>query len=361
MLAGVVLEAASLISAGWATKVWHLFLSQGVAYGVGMGFLFVASVPIVPQWFTTRRSLANGFSTCGSGLGGLIYSFATGAMIENLGLEWAFRILGIVAFVVNTVCVLLIKDRNKIIGTTQLAFDLSLFRRPEYVLLLGYGCFSMLAYVVLIFSLANYANEIGLDASQAALISAFLNLGQGVGRPLIGYFSDRTGRINMAAFMTFLAAVFTLVIWINAKTYGVLILYAIIGGAVGGTFWVTVAPVTTEVLGLRHVSSGLNIMWLSIVLPCLFSEPIALQIVQGSGGYLGAQVFVGAMFVAAASCVVVLRGWKIGEACELSRLTRTTVEELDMEKIMYNEDLSARGRKGGRKTMLLHWWKWTKV
>lgn len=361
MMVGAVLEAASLVCASFAYRIWHLFLTQGILFGIGMGFLFVASVPIVPQWFTTRRSLANGFSTCGSGLGGLVYSFATGAMIQNLGLEWAFRILGIIAFVVNTICTILIRDRNKIIGSSQLAFDMSLFRRPEYLLLMGFGWFSMLAYMILIFSLANYANVIGLGASQAALISAFFNMGQMIGRPLIGYFSDRTGRISMASFMTMLAAIFALAIWIPATSYGVLILFAIVGGAVGGTFWVTVAPVTAEVVGLRHVASGLNILWLSIVLPCVFSEPIALQIVEGTGRYLGAQLFVGFMFVAAASCTGVLRGWKIGEVDEICRVSGQTMEELDPEKVAYNEELSVLGKRAGRQRMLLDFWKWNKV
>ncbi|KAG9258222.1 putative monocarboxylate transporter [Emericellopsis atlantica] len=352
MMLGVVLEAASLICASFASEIWHLFLTQGVMFGVGMGFLFVASVPIVPQWFSTRRSLANGFSTCGSGLGGLIYSFATGAMLQSLGLAWTFRVLGIVAFVVNTICTILVKDRNKILNATQLAFDVKLFKRPEYLLLLGYGFFSMLAYVVMIFSLANYANYIGLNASQAALVSAMYNMGQGLGRPLVGYFSDRTGRITMASFMTLVAGILSLAIWIPAKHYATLIVYAILGGGVGGTFWVTIGPVTAEVLGLRHVASGLNILWLFIALPCVFSEPIALQIVEGTGSYLGAQLFAGFMFMTAAVCTFVCRGWKIGEQQELERRYGGG-DEVDADKIAYEEEVSGHGKKAGRKRMLV--------
>lgn len=366
MLLGVVLEAASLVCASFATEMWQLFLTQGFLFGVGMGFLFVPSVAIVPQWFSTRRSLANGLSTSGSGMGGLIYSFASGAMIQNIGLAWTFRILGIIAFVVNVVCTLLIRDRNKIINATQLAFDMSLFKRPEYLLLMGYGWFSMLAYVVLVFSLANYANVIGLGASQAALISAFFNLGQVFGRPLIGYFSDRTGRISMASATTALAAVFALAIWIPATSYGVLIVFAILGGVVGGTFWVTVGPVTAEVVGLRHVASALNILWLTVVLPVTFSTPMAMQIVAGTGSYLGAQLFVGMTFLAAAACVVVLRGWKIGEVEEVARIAGAAegpegLWEMGRDKLENDEELIDEARRVGRKRMLLDCWKWMKV
>ncbi|KAK3187171.1 hypothetical protein K4F52_004075 [Lecanicillium sp. MT-2017a] len=361
MFLGCVFEAASLICASFATKMWHLFLTQGVLFGFGMGLMFVPSVSIVPQWFTTRRSLANGFSACGSGLGGLVYSFAAGALIKQHGLAWAFRVLGIIAFVANTICIILIKDRNKAIGSTHLAFDTSLFKRPEYLLLLAYGWFSMLAYIVLIFSLANYANEIGLDASQASLISAFFNLGQGVGRPFVGYFSDQTGRINMSGLMTFLAAAFSLAIWINAKVYGVLIFFSIICGTVAGTFWATIAPVTAEVVGLKDVASALNLLWLSIIPPATFSEPIALQIFTGTGSYLGTQLWTGLMFIAAAACMFVLRGWKLGEIKEIARVVDESPEHIDRVKMENNEGVINGARKVGRKRMIADCYKPGKV
>jgi MFS family permease len=215
----------------------------------------------------------------------------------------------------------------------------------------------MLAYVVLIFSLANYANEVGLDASQAAVISALFNLGQFFGRPPIGYFSDAMGRINMAMVTTFAGGVFALLIWIFAKSYGVLIFYALIGGSVAGTFWCTIAPVSAEVVGLRHVPSGLNLMWLTITLPCTFSEPIALEIVAGTGSYLGTQLFTGFMYIAAALCLVLLRGWKIGELEELARMKEQDPEEVEtVEAESPQQALIA-----GRKSLWKHVWKWRRV
>jgi MFS family permease len=95
LLIGVVLETVSFIGASFATNIWHLFLSQGICFGWGMGFLFVGSVGIAAQWFTTHRSLANGCCAAGSGLGGLIYSLSAQAMIRNIGLPWAFRTLAV--------------------------------------------------------------------------------------------------------------------------------------------------------------------------------------------------------------------------------------------------------------------------
>jgi MFS family permease len=181
---GILFETAGLLGASFAYEIWHLFLSQGLAFGFGMGFLFVASVGVVPQWFSTKRSFANSIGTAGSGIGALIYSLGTNAMIQSIGLGWAFRILAILAFAVNTICTILIRDRNKAVGAVQAAFDVQLLKRVEFLLLLGWGAFSMLGYVILLFSLPNYARSIGLSAQQGSVIGALLNLGQGMRKNL---------------------------------------------------------------------------------------------------------------------------------------------------------------------------------
>ncbi|KAE9376812.1 MFS general substrate transporter [Stipitochalara longipes BDJ] len=339
LFVGVIFETAGLLGASFASEIWHLFLSQGLAFGVGLGFLFVCSVGIVPQWFSKHRSFANSIAAAGSGIGGLIYSLAAQAMIQSLGLGWAFRVLAILAFAVNTICTILIRDRNNAVGAVQLAFDIKLFKRKEFLLLQLWGFFSMLGYIVLLFSLPNYARSIGLSAKQGSIIGALLNLGQGIGRPFVGYFSDAAGRINMAGTCTFLAGLFCLIIWIFAKSFGVLTFFALIVGTVSGTFWATIAPVGVEVVGLKILPSALSLAWLLLVLPCTFAEPIGLQLRTSSGDiYLHAQLFTGFMYIGAALCMWFLRAWKI---TELERKA-TTKEERKQE--LRDKDVMPRGR-----------------
>jgi MFS family permease len=312
MLAGMILESASLVCASFATRSWHLFLTQGVLFGLGLGLLFIPTAAVIPQWFTTRRSLATGFALSGAAFGGTVYSLAAGAMIRNLGFHWALRILGILAFAVNTSMIILVKDRSTAAtGTIRNPFQAKHFRIGGFWLLLGFGGFTMLGYFILIFTLASFANHLGLDSSQAALVSALFNLGQAIGRPLVGYFSDRFGRINMAAAMTLVAGILPLAMWVCTRNYATLISFAMLEGIVGGTFWAAIAPLMIEVVGMNDVASGLTPMWLSLAVPCTFSEAIALTIVKDTGSYLGTQIFTGLMYIAAATCLFVLGGWKI--------------------------------------------------
>ncbi|PYH42114.1 MCT family MFS transporter [Aspergillus saccharolyticus JOP 1030-1] len=323
---GVFFETLSLIGSSFATQRWHIFLSQGVCFGWGMGFLFVGTVGIIPQWFSRRRSLAMGINAAGSGLGGLMYSLAVGAIIPRLGLAWAFRILGIIACVVNLVCANLLRDRNQAVGSRHQPFALPLLKRPEFLLFLGWGVFSMLGYVALLFSVANFALSVGLTSHQGSVVSALLNLGQGLGRPFVGMFSDRLGRINIATFLTFLCGLFCLVIWTFARSMGVVCFFAVLVGTVAGTYWATVAPVASEIIGLRDLPSGLSITWLVLVAPCTVSEPVALLLRDNHARdavYLRVQIFTGFMYIGAALCLWVVRGWKIAELAHAAAAEHT--------------------------------------
>jgi MFS family permease len=315
LLVGVVLEIAAFIGASFAHKLWHLIITQGLCFGWGICFMFVGNVGVSAQWFTTKRSLANATGAAGSGLGGLIYALATQRMIQTIGLSWTFRVLGIVAGVVNFVCAVLTRDRNKSIKPHYSSFDYKLFGNVDFLLLSSWGFLSMLGYTVLLFSLAAYSSAIGLTTHQGSVVAAMLSLGQMIGRPPIGYFSDTMGRINMASTMTFLCGLLCLIVWVFAKSYGVLIMFSLFGGMVAGTFWATVAPVTAEVFDMRELPTVLNLIWLMIVLPTTFAEAIALEIVKFDGGhYLGAQLFTGFVYVGAAVCLWVLRARKLGMA-----------------------------------------------
>jgi MFS family permease len=307
---GAILVACAWLGASFATQIWHLFLSVGVCFGFGMGFLYIPATAVLPQWFLRRRSLAVGLASSGAGLGGLAYNLGAGAAVQSLGLPWTYRVLAICSFSCNVVSALLLKDRNKVVKPLQRSFDYRELRRIETLLIIAWGFLTELGYIVLLYSLPHYAIQIGLSSKQGSIVGAVLNLGLGLFRPLIGYMSDAWGRINVACMMTTLCGIYCLAIWIPAKSFGVLVLFAFLAGTVCGNYWGTVSAVMAECVGLQRLPSTFGVMCVALILPTLFAEPLGLEIVTASG-YLASQVFVGFMFLIAAACLFMLRSWKM--------------------------------------------------
>lgn len=309
---GTIFVFAALFAASFADQIWQLFLSQGVCFGVGMGFLYIPATAVLPQWFSKRRSLAVGIASSGAGLGGVAYNLIAGVATRKLGLNWTYRLLALCSLGVNAVCAALIRDRNKMVKPKQNYLDWREFGHIEVVLVIIWGFLSELGYIVLLYSLPHYATTIGLTQSQGSVVGAVLNVGLGVCRPLIGYLSDRWGRINVAMFVTLSCGIFCLTLWVPAQSYGLLLVFALFAGLGAGNFWGTVAAVTAEVVGLQRLPTAFGVICISLVAPTTFAEPIGLELVAASG-YRSAQIFVGFMFILAASSVWFLRSWKMAE------------------------------------------------
>lgn len=72
-ISGAILTVTGTLTTSACTKYWQIFLAQGVCVGIDSGCLFCPAVAIVSTYFNKRRSLAIGITTCGSGVGGILY------------------------------------------------------------------------------------------------------------------------------------------------------------------------------------------------------------------------------------------------------------------------------------------------
>lgn len=269
LLIGTTLQTIALIGASFASKMWHLILSQGICFGWGMGFLFVGSASIIPQWFLKRRSLAQGFVSSGAGVGGFVWSLIAGALLPRIGLAWTFRVLALGSLAFNLVTSLLTRDRNAAVKPTQQTFNHRLFLRFEFLMLLGWGFLTELGYVTVYYSLPDFATTINLTARQGSIVNALLCLGLGVGRPFVGVASDKFGRVNIAAGCTAWCGLLCLLLWVFSKNFAALSVFATLAGMVCGTFWATIAPVTAEVVGLRELPDTLATLYLVLAVPTI--------------------------------------------------------------------------------------------
>lgn len=234
---GIVVQTSGYIAAGFVDSISQLIVTQGTLVGIGIGFIYVPSLPILSQWFEARRSLANGIASAGSGFGGALFAWTTGAIIDAFGLKWALCTTGLITFFLTAIATSLLRDRNKYIRPPQLALDTSLLKTYEVQLLLAWSFVSMLGYITLLFSLSDFALSIGISPQRATDVIGLLNVGTAIGRPIIGIASDKSNRIDVALALTLICGLSCFALWIPVQSYGLLVFFSLLAGAILGVFW----------------------------------------------------------------------------------------------------------------------------
>jgi MFS family permease len=69
LCSGILLELVGLLMASVSTKHWQLLVSQGICVGIGSGLLYVPSVSVPAQYFSSHVMLATGLVATGSSMG----------------------------------------------------------------------------------------------------------------------------------------------------------------------------------------------------------------------------------------------------------------------------------------------------
>ena len=66
---GTVFTILGMMLTSLCHNYWEVLVAQGFLVGIGNGLQFLPSVAIVPQYFSTRNSLATGIAAAGSSIG----------------------------------------------------------------------------------------------------------------------------------------------------------------------------------------------------------------------------------------------------------------------------------------------------
>ncbi|SPO19744.1 related to ESBP6 - similarity to Monocarboxylate transporter [Ustilago trichophora] len=358
---GMIFISLGQIGAGLCKTYVQLLFTQGFIFGIGLGLTMIPTQPLLSQWFRRKLSYAQGLSAAGSGLGGLVLANTTRYLIQEKSLEYALICNGIVSLVVLFPCITLMKStepqtlrflpskHRKVLPPTAAKIkknplDLKWLVHPGYAFVLLFGVFSMIGYFVALYSLAAFATSgLGLTQKQASTLQSILAAGQMIGRPLCGFLLDLVGRHPCTIMIQVLAGVTCFAFWLPARSFALLVVFAITQGLLGGTVWSSVAPISAEVVGIRDLPSALAVFWFVTVPPAQFGQPIAVALINystnklgrtGASTYLISIGFCGACFVV--SGLMLLFSWRYvrvrDQAHELKSTAQTPEQQLESQQ-----------------------------
>lgn len=323
ILLGNCFQFTAMMLASYSTKLWQLYLTQGLLQSYGLAFVSLPAIPLVSPWFEKRRVLASGLAVMGSGAGGVVFTMGMYKVMEVRSVGWALRAQAIISASLILIGVLLVRTRTKSHIFTP--FDLATLKCFGFWIMCFYYITCIFGYVVVLYSLASLAATLGYSLHQGAVVATMVQVGFCYGRPLAGYFSDKLGPITVTAFCYYMSSIFTLAMLIPARNYATLIMLGLLEGTFMGAIFPTTAPITVRLVGLRKLNVSFCMLWMFVGAASIFSEPIATSITTSVDGvaladaYTHPGIFAGCSFFACATAAMVLRGYVIGRDVVMAR------------------------------------------
>lgn len=254
----VVGQTGGYLMALWSTKLWQLYLTQGVLVGALAVFIYIPITSIVPTWFEKYLATGQGITGAGIGTGGIIFSLTINVMIEKYGVGWALRMVGMVSGFAGALAALILRERvpTKRVPLKQdikEVFDFRVFNLVPMYALLAWYCTGFIGSNMLLNTLPTYGIDQGLLPKQALILSATINAAQLIGRPLIGVLADHLGRVNFSIFLNGYLTIVMCVMWPLSHLFGVLLGFAILIGLGFGAMLTMMPLLMLETTGDRRV------------------------------------------------------------------------------------------------------------
>lgn len=296
--------AGCFILAGWlassmVSEVWQLFIFYSVIATVGqVGISSFSATATLAPWFPRSRGVALGMADAGNPAGQAIVVPLAQLIVSTMGWQWAFRIFGVVFFILVAVPNLLFQKRppedwqvdkpaipyspeeassqsvpaetTSEDEATSLSSVGEVLREPAVWLLLSaravnsVGNHMIMVHILAFLFLAGYGE---IQAALAIGIAGLLGIG---GRPATGLLSDIFGReiVYTTGMAMSVAAVVLVLFFGEGGTEWVLVLFVALNGFSDGISGLLIGAKAADlypprmlgrVMGMMEVGRGIGI------------------------------------------------------------------------------------------------------
>ncbi|KAI6765849.1 hypothetical protein HG530_006919 [Fusarium avenaceum] len=252
-LAGSLASVVGIFAASFGSELWIMFLTLGLGVGLGNGLMSCPMFAVMSPYFSARRGLAIGITTCGSCTGGLVYSAIMRQLIPTLGLPWTMRVIALIQLFTLGMANVCLRPRTKVQKATSWVdwtafedFRFNYFTLSVFLSLLG---LYISIFFVVDFSQSSISPPFSYQKSMdLLLIFNGVNL---IGRLGSGLVADRLGVLTV--FVPILGATsLTLFLWIPVRTAPGMYIWTVFCGIFSGGIQ-SLFPA-----GLGYLTAGTN-------------------------------------------------------------------------------------------------------
>jgi len=313
-----ILVSMAAFGAGYASlsfltpNLWHLYAVFLLLGLVGPGTSAVPHASLISRWFTERRGLALGVAMCGTAIGGVIWPWATQALLGRFGWRNAYAISGgAVLFVAVPLLLLLLKEPSAPVrsynhGKPGISDDKAggLTSREAlggsllWLLLIAFFIISMSIQACML-HLVPMLKDRGMTPLNAAFAASLMGAAGMIGRFGMGYLLDLlpAERVPTIAFSLVAAGIFLL--FAGATGASAYLAAALIGFGYGSES-ATIPYLVGQYFGLRSFGEIYSYLFITVPLGGALGPVLMGAGFDRTGSYRMVLLFCGVATVIAA-------------------------------------------------------------
>jgi len=248
-----ILMSGSLVLSSLAPNINFFYITWSIG-SAGVGIIFGLSLNLAIKWFEDRKGLASGLVSMSWGMGGALFN---PFILQFESFREPMLILGIASLLITPTLYSLAKYPKSTKGKDPI----SMVKELNFWLL--YLSFGLIVVPLLLSSsslpiIANFLSK----PEYALLIIAF-PISNGLGRPILGYISDKIGRIrgilliNILMVLSVLLLIVSTLYTLSALLFISIILIGMLGGATLPVYMAFIG----EIYGTKFSTSNTAILY----------------------------------------------------------------------------------------------------
>lgn len=240
VLLGWAICLFSLVLASFATRTWHLIITQGLLYGFGWAVCYTPFIVMLNQWFVKKRGAVYGILFSSSGIVATVLPFGLEAGLQRFGFRTTLRMTAGIFLVVTAPGMFLIRPRIKVSGPCpeETTKKTPYIKKPVFILFSLAVFFQGLSWFLPRFFLPSFAHDLSLSHTQGATLLALFGLAQTTGQITLGWVSDKVN-IYVPVTLSLTASTLAVFIWWGpAKGMIRLSGFSLLYGSFGGGYTV---------------------------------------------------------------------------------------------------------------------------
>ncbi|KAI0076125.1 MFS general substrate transporter [Panus rudis PR-1116 ss-1] len=291
--------------------IWQQFLSQGVLFGLVVGFGTYPALAVVGQYFKKQRALAMGIVAAGSSVGGVCLPIMVQRLFNMIGFAWTVRVAALLTLFCYAVAILISRTRlpSKPLPTPSKLVDLGGFKDPRYLtlaigsVLVNLGLYSPYYYI------EPFAIQYGVPASVHTYLLSMINGLSFFGRIIGGQLADRYGRMNVLCPSTLISGIVCLALWLPSRSAAPLIVFACTYGFFSGVFISVCSAAVAQISPIDRLGARMGTFFLPTAIATLLGTPIGGAFVKTGtrDEYHHVAIFAGVMIVSGSVLLYVSR------------------------------------------------------